>query len=683
MISMEELADLCDLAFGSSFLDQKIKKGKILSSIPVSSLGAIPSMKLLIKPHVRIKFMFQKHWVALALMVVIYGYQANSMAAPPKKLDVRTMADWSIVVSETAIESERYAAEEFRDFFAQATGHRLQIRSDSASETKNIFIGASDSLKTSQLAHALDREYAEEELRIVIDLDNLAIVGGQPRGVLFGVYQFLEDGMGMRFLAKDYTHVPQYLSGDEDLRRGQLEPMDYSYHSPIDCRFVGFRDLQDKTGQFAARLRTNGRWSGDGNPSGEWRKKVGGHNRKGLILHNMTAWTGFSQKDHPEYFALGRDGKRPASTQPCFSHPYVVQRMTERVLAVLKDYGPNSQIAMAQMDASLCYCERCQELIKQDGRDPKEAGGESWGVPMFLAVNHVAREVAKVRPDVTIATYAYAPSARPPLNMQMESNVRVQYATYNACQIHPFGSISCPINMKYSQDLRTWGEISKGMMYWYYGMGSFTDFFAPPLVLRMAGPHVRTLVAHNGKSFFIQGDPIIFAELVQYVFAKLLWDPRVDTFDVITEFVDLYYGKAAGPVADFLRLADNELRRASNHPNCNGPNIFEGYGYSQGLGWHGIDLFNKALALADTPELKARIEKASLVAYRMSLGVTWLGQTPEGMTDEDKADYRQSARKVFELCDKLNIVAVHEARRIEDVEKAIRRALQMAENETF
>ena len=53
------------------------------------------------------------------------------------------------------------------------------------------------------------------------------------------------------------------------------------------------------------------------------------------------------------------------------------------------------------------------------------------------------------------------------------------------------------------------------------------------------------------------------------------------------------------------------------------------------------------------------------------------------MTDEDKADYRQSARKVFELCDKLNIVAVHEARRIEDVEKAIRRALQMAENETF
>ena len=160
-------------------------------------------------------------------------------------------------------------------------------------------------------------------------------------------------------------------------------------------------------------------------------------------------------------------------------------------------------------------------------------------------------------------------------------------------------------------------------------------------------------------------------------------DTTVDTYDVINEFVDLYYGKAAGPVAEFLRLADNELHHANRHINCNAPDIFRDYGYTQQLGWHGIDLFNKALALADTPELKARIEKASLVAYRMSLGVTWLGQTPEGMTDEDKADYRRSARKVFELCKQLNIIAVHEARRIPDVEKAIRKVLEIKENERF
>ena len=279
--------------------------------------------------------------------------------------------------------------------------------------------------------------------------------------------------------------------------------------------------------------------------------------------------------------------------------------------------------------------------------------------------------------------YAYAPSARPPVKIRMEPNVRIQYATYNACQIHPFDSISCPINMKYSEDLRKWGEISQGMMYWYYGMGSYTDFFAPPLVLRMAGPHLRTLVANNGKSFFIQGDPIIFAELVQYVYARLLWDPRLGSYEVINEFVDFYYGKAAGPVAEFLRLADNEVRRANKHANCNAPDIFKGYGYTEDLGWQGLDLFNAALDLADTPELEARVEKASLSAYRLTLGPAWLGQEPEDLTDTKRERLRDSARRLFELCAKHSVTRAREARAVKDAEAAVRKALGMEEDEPF
>ena len=81
--------------------------------------------------------------------------------------------------------------------------------------------------------------------------------------------------------------------------------------------------------------------------------------------------------------------------------------------------------------------------------------------------------------------------------------------------------------------------------------------------------------------------------------------------------------------------------------------------------------------------MKARLEKASLVPYRMSLGVTWLGQMPEGMSEEDKLKYRNSARKVFALCKKHDITVVHEARMIEAVDKAIREALGMEENELF
>ncbi len=108
----------------------------------------------------------------------------------------------------------------------------------------------------------------------------------------------------------------------------------------------------------------------------------------------------------------------------------------------------------------------------------------------------------------------------------------------------------------------------------------------------MAGPHLRTLLESKPSSIFVQGDPVIFRELLQYVYARLLWNPRLDSHEVIKEFVDLYYGEAAGPVAEFLRSADREVRRAAKHSNCNAPDICDAYGYTEEFGWKGIELFN-------------------------------------------------------------------------------------------
>jgi len=337
-----------------------------------------------------------KQRAVLALTIVLFVCQATSLAAPRPRLDVRTIKDWSIVVAESATEPEEYAAEEFRDFFAQATGYRLSIRSDSASATNNVFIGASDALKKSNLAHALDREYAEEELRIIVEMDNIAIVGGRPRGVPYGVYQFLEQSIGVRFLDPDYTYVPEFDPDDTYKNRaGRLLLIDYTYNPPIECRYPVFKDLPGRTGQFAARLRINGRFSGDDGPPSEWRRKIGGNNRKGVILHNIGAWMPFQREKNPEYFAADGSGKRGHNHQPCFSNPEVIKGMTEKVLSQIRNYAPKGKIPFSHADASLCYCPRCQDIIRKDGRDPGSPNGESLGAPLFLAVNHIARAVAK------------------------------------------------------------------------------------------------------------------------------------------------------------------------------------------------------------------------------------------------------------------------------------------------
>ena len=171
--------------------------------------------------------------------------------------------------------------------------------------------------------------------------------------------------------------------------------------------------------------------------------------------------------------------------------------------------------------------------------------------------------------------------------------------------------------------------------------------------------------------------------MVQYVYARLLWDPTLSTHDLISEFLDLYYGKAAAPVAEFIHRAEAETRLVGNHPQCSGRNILKGCGFTQELGWRGIELFNEALERAASPQVKRRVEKASMAAYRLSLGDIWLGKPIEGMTQEDKAKYRQSARRVLELCEQFEIKALHEARRIEDLAPRMRKALGMGEDEAW
>ena len=52
------------------------------------------------------------------------------------------------------------------------------------------------------------------------------------------------------------------------------------------------------------------------------------------------------------------------------------------------------------------------------------------------------------------------------------------------------------------------------------------------------------------------------------------------------------------------------------------------------------------------------------------------GKTPKEFVEKQTGKFKI-------LCKKLNIVAVHEARRIEDVDKAIRKSLGMTEDEAF
>ena len=162
---------------------------------------------------------------------------------------VSIVQQWDIVVAGDAIPSERYAAEEFQRFFAQATGTQLPIRHTAEGTGGHILIGPGAVAQGGPLGFVTS-DFGPEDLRVVVRETGIAIAGGRPRGTLYGVYTFLEDTLGIRFLTHEHNHVPSLADAT------QLALVDRTYRPPLRFRWSYFGEIAEDHA-FATRMRTN------------------------------------------------------------------------------------------------------------------------------------------------------------------------------------------------------------------------------------------------------------------------------------------------------------------------------------------------------------------------------------------------------------------------------------------
>ena len=157
---------------------------------------------------------------------------------------------WDIVVAADALPSEAYAAEEFRSIFAQATGIDLPIVTTSDS-SRSACADRRQQVAGRRVSPTFDvAAMGPEDLRIIVRDNLIAIAGGRPRGTLYGVYTFLEDYLGVRFLTADHTHIPK-LTG-----KVVVGPLDRTYSPPLSFRWSYYGET-NRSPMLAARLRVN------------------------------------------------------------------------------------------------------------------------------------------------------------------------------------------------------------------------------------------------------------------------------------------------------------------------------------------------------------------------------------------------------------------------------------------
>lgn len=585
--------------------------------------------------------------LAIALLLVS-GYAValpDGGAGTGEYLDCSRMGSWDIIVDKEAIPSERYAAEEFQRFFAQATGVNLPIRRSGTRSGHHVYIGPGRAFDGSGFGFDT-ATMGEEELRVVVRPDRVLIAGGRPRGTLYGVYQFLEDCLGVRFLTFDHPAL-----AGPDASRLHIACTDFAYRPPFSFRWSYYRENSEHP-EFAARMRVN-----TVTPD----ERLGGNTRQSLINHSLYRWLPVSEygQSHPEYFALV-DGERKLDVggggpEPCVTNPEVIEIVAQAVIRELDADPGRRNISVSQNDNDqYCRCPRCEEINAREG------------TPMgshLAFVNAVAERVEKKHPEVKIGTLAYWYTRKAPKTIVPRPNVQIQLCSIECCTLHAIDDPNCPRNAEFMRDLREWGKICDDIWVWNYNT-NFGSYDLPFPNLRSIGPNVRCFLRNNVKGLFMQangnGTAGEMSDLRNYIIARMIWNPQLDDRAVAEEFVRLHYRSAAGPILEYLNMLHDNAERSGLHPGCF-PSAAE-VGLRPEIAQRAFEYFEQALALADDEEVRARVEKASICAYKAMIEAGGPPHDDDGVLRMDLAPkYDDLIPRYIALCDRYHMTHAAES----------------------
>ena len=572
-----------------------------------------------------------------------------------KMLNLQMMKDWKIVVSQNPGKSELYAATEFQTLFNQATGYQLDIMTYTETADHNIFIGHSRVMEKSTIGFSV-LDFGEEELQIAITMENIVIAGGKPRGTLYGVYEFFERYLGVRFLTKDHTYFPPGLAHLDILCE------QYRYKPAFIFRWSFYGENKFNP-EFAARLRVNTVTNDE---------KLGGISSQRLINHSFHRQIPVQQygKTNPEYFAEVK-GERilemwGGGPEPCVTHPAVIDIVTNAVLNEIEQNPDQANYSVSQNDNDkYCTCQNCQVI---NTREESAMGAH------LAFVNEVAQRVEQKYPDKKIGTLSYWYTRKPPRTIKPRNNVQIQFADIESCRLHALEDSNCPKNRAVLADLEAWCDICDQIFVWTYAT-DFRYYDLPFPNLRAIGPNINYFAKKGIKGVFVQahggstsGD---FSDLRNYVISRCLWKPDRNAWQEVETFCELHYGQAAPVILEYLNMIHDNADKNNKHPDC--------FASPRALGLNSdvaktiFDFFERALGKAEDVSVRKRVEKISITAYRSLLesGAEW--DISEGSLKRNYPEqYGDIIEKYIALCKKHAMTMPNERTPFEQFEKTLK-----------
>jgi hypothetical protein len=416
-----------------------------------------------------------------------------------------------------------------------------------ASAGPAIFVGATGAARAAGIdAGAL----APEEWIVRTTVHGLLLCGGRPRGTLYAVYHFLEDRVGVRWWSQYEEFVPRR-------RRLEIGPLDRRGVPAFSYREIS---LLDGTFPFCVRNRLNGN---ETRVPPDWGDHIGYATpwRVHSFDHLVSPEREFAA--HPEYFAERAGFRSGTQTQLCLTQPAVSELVAREIAAIAEreKAGRGRAPARTLYDVShndwggWCRCAACEAVRAREG---SEAG------TLLPVVNRAAAALAAVDPSAFVTTLAYTYTFRPPRDARPRDNVIVELTGWGKRDFaRPAAD---PANASFREALFGWGAITRHLWIWEYtfSMGA-SELGLPFPTYRSYADDLRLYKQAGADGVIVQTSyqvPGDLRDLNVWLLAKLIENPDLDEGALIRDFVDGFYGKAAGPIRGYMTL----LEKATDPP---------------------------------------------------------------------------------------------------------------------
>lgn len=506
------------------------------------------------------------------LVSLLLIHSITPLPAAELTLSENAATPYRIVTSPIPSPEEQSAATWLAESLEQVTAAKFPILPDNAPD-----------LPPTTIRLRFDPQLHPEEWHIRTDGQTLHLTGGNPRGLIYAVCEFLETHVGTLRLDPFNEYVPK-------ADRLAIPPLDRRGRPAFESRviFTGFpyaHPHPDAQGINGRRFRV---WNKEHSHVGP---NVGDYPR--LVPEGVHTFGRFLSaaefaKSHPEYFSMDADGKRMTDDmgnpalwiQLCATNPDVQRITLERAKQMLRDDAlaakkehrePAHLVVLSQNDntQNLCLCPECSKVTTREG---------SQSGPLLEYVNHVARGLQSEFPKAKVLTEAYNFTLQPPKSLHSEPNVIVRY-----CDNYGLSDMTRPLqaprNAERLKLLTDWSDKASRLAIWDYWRtieehppgylapsSNVRAIHADLQLFRHLG--VRTLVVES-EDFMGAGlndnsmscDLQSFMPLRAWLGMKLADNPEQDLENLLDRFCQGYYGPAARPMQELLELIEDQQRK--------------------------------------------------------------------------------------------------------------------------